>query len=241
MRELLVIFFFVLSGVVFVVLGAKDSISTARDLPSNPFELKGSPYGEVLGMAMQDPVNLVWHGGQRHEDVLSADGGHGGESGFAINMNADGSEVLHVKLKMELGLFDKYTRQRNMPGGRKGAIRAYEKARVKNLLQTAYDFDRTNYGNYNALNFFYVTNAKRRDGLRSIDDAISLGRQTLEACEKYKSVDLQDALTAAVAAENILIWQDSLSRVRGGSLDELSKSHKRLVNGGWIPECLFTS
>ena len=160
---------------------------------------------------------------------MSADGGHGGESGFAINMNADGSEVLHVKLKMELGLFDKYTRQRNMPGGRKGAIRAYEKARVKNLLQTAYDFDRTNYGNYNALNFFYVTNAKRRDGLRSIDDAISLGRQTLEACEKYKSVDLQDALTAAVAAENILIWQDSLSRVRGGSLDELSKSHKRLV------------
>ena len=35
----------------------------------NPASIKGSPYGKVLALAMQGPIDLYWHNGETHESA----------------------------------------------------------------------------------------------------------------------------------------------------------------------------
>ena len=37
----------------------------------NPGSVKGSPYGKVLALAMQGPIDFYWHQGQTHEHVVT--------------------------------------------------------------------------------------------------------------------------------------------------------------------------
>lgn len=215
----------IISGVIMVaglglaLVGGSDAIRMAQSRNLNPLELRGSPFGEVLGMALQDPIHMAWHGGQGHDDVLkpgedaSAPEGevcevcgvvHDDDSGASVGVDLHSRQPMPVFLKGKVELLGKFIRQKNSPVKRGAAVRNYELARTKNLLQTAYDFDPTNYGNYNALNFFYVTNQRR--GKESIGDGLALADDTIEACGKYKYDDPQDALTAASAAENKLVW-----------------------------------
>ena len=44
----------------------------------NPASVKGSPYGKVLALAMQGPIDLYWHYGETHEsaEILNAEHEH---------------------------------------------------------------------------------------------------------------------------------------------------------------------
>ncbi len=44
----------------------------------NPGCIKGSPYGKILALAMQGPIDFYWHGGKTHDDevILGSEHGH---------------------------------------------------------------------------------------------------------------------------------------------------------------------
>jgi len=50
-----------------------DKGSLAYD--SNPASVKGSPYGKVLALAMQGPIDFYWHQGETHShsEILNDD------------------------------------------------------------------------------------------------------------------------------------------------------------------------
>ena len=67
-----------------VHFNAKDKLS----YEPNPGCIKGSPYGKVLALAMQGPIDLYWHSGQTHEsaEILNAEHQH---SDGTVHKHAD--------------------------------------------------------------------------------------------------------------------------------------------------------
>ena len=43
--------------------------------------IKGSPYGKVLALALQGPIDFYWHMGASHEHTAELNGGHGHDHG----------------------------------------------------------------------------------------------------------------------------------------------------------------
>lgn len=190
----------------------------ARSRPLNPLELKESPYGEVIGMALQDPVHLIWHGGRGHEHIDAQNQSKKNEEAEVcevcgvVHDHADEDHVdeaylenrpFWVQWKGKLLLMEKYTRFDHSPVERQGAVKEFERHETERLLKLAYDMDPTNYGNYNAYNYFYMVGKDVEDSRKRISE---LAHKSLAACELGKRVDPMDALTAAAAAEDLMIW-----------------------------------
>lgn len=190
-------------GVAVIVHGKPQVADEIAAHEMNPLELKGSPYGEIIGMALQEPVHLLWHGGKGHEHV-SAEGedcevcGTDHSEDGVSNYLADKSASTRLKLKMlsmENGI-----RQNNNPTGRSADVIAFEHQRAQELIEYAYEMDPTNFGNYNVVSFLYGTS----DSAEKRAKVSELAERTLAACEGRVN-DPSDRLTAASAAHNILI------------------------------------
>ena len=55
--------------------------------------MKGSPYGKVLGLAMQGPIDFYWHKGKTHQDEVllkdsASEQGHGDSCGCPVHAAA---------------------------------------------------------------------------------------------------------------------------------------------------------
>ncbi|PQJ29274.1 hypothetical protein [Rubritalea profundi] len=198
---------FVLSalGVGLVVDGFQRTAEERALRELNPLELKSSPYGEIVGAALQDPVSIIHHGGIGHKHV-----GEGDESETCGVSHGGGSVEGRPKmteLKLNLRRLESGIRQNNLPGNRSAEVLAYEKEKVKELMTLAYEMDPTNQGNYAVYSNF----AAEEGGFEAL---YKVSQNTLKACEGRVS-DPGDALSAAVAAETILVYRDMEMKRRG--------------------------
>lgn len=200
------------AGAAFVWLGAGSLSPQVKSQPYRAFALPGSPYGEVIGLALQDPVHLLWHGGAGHEhvgrkgekcEVCGVD--HSQEEGKAGGRHAELENNPIVRWKLSLLDLAAAVRQKNNPRAHAGAVVDYEQERVRSLVKLAYEMDPTNYGNYNMYVHFMLTHGIS-SGEYTMDDFYRVSEATIAMCTG-RDEDPEDALTAASAAENMLIYK----------------------------------
>ena len=193
--------------------------------------IKGSPYGKVLALAMQGPIDIYWHSGQSHEhaETLNAEhdhphgGGHDhshGDHSHGSHGHEDHAEPVAAQLapekaaksapkktllrwaKDEVRLMAATARRKTDGKPLTPAHRKYLQSVTEDKLRLAYDLDPTNYTNYGNLHLFLMASNL---GKSAADDnkAVQLASQTLQICKK-ESIDPQPWLTAASAAFNIV-------------------------------------
>lgn len=166
----------------------------------NVFELNQSPYGEVLGASLQDPVSTLFHNGQGHDHVhLGEDCPTCSGGGFSEGGNSKLNPIQRVKNSLK---------------GREVAIRVnnlsvrtgnqFGRKQGLDIVKVAYELDPTNYGNYNMMSYFTLTSDL--GGEDRVQAVFDLADRTIEVCERRPS-NIYDAITAAVAEEIVLIYK----------------------------------
>lgn len=228
-----------------------QSLTREPDLriPPNPLGLKRSPYGEVLAMAMQSPINLVWHSGVTgHEHHHHAPGEPCNEEQHEHDHE---ETVAAAPSTGSLGFYQAYLSELNdaaeLRTNHKATTEAHRFAmrrKVEDQLRFAYELDPSHYGNYNAYHFFLTqpTLGTRPELTRQ---AMTLTEDTIEYCLS-RNDDPRPALTAAAAIENelLIFFSDSarypLSEMRRklGLLDTSLARHRELrkqwvQSGNW--------
>lgn len=186
----------------------------------NLLGLKRSPYGEIVGAALQEPVHLLSHGGIGHEHVEKKEkescecggehhAGHGsdGHTHESSTLAYAADKPWLARRKIALARLEGKVRQNNNPLGRKKEARAYEKKRIWDLMNLAYEMDPTNHGNY----MIYVDLESWQGGFSKI---LEISENSL-AATKGRLNDPNDALTAVLAAEMLLIYRDRDAKKRG--------------------------
>jgi hypothetical protein len=223
-------------GVFLISDGSGRAAALMEQRELNPLELKQSPYGEIIGAALQEPVHLLSHGGTGHEHVVEdnhedctgkagcatcdansqesqvplAEGhghGHDHDHEHEILDAHDTSRPWLALHKSKLASLEAKTRQNHNPGRRTADVRAYERKRMQELIELAYGMDPTNYANY----MMYVDFEGRRGGF---DRLFEISDKSLQLTEGRLN-DPNDALTAAAAAEMIMIYREIYATRRG--------------------------
>jgi hypothetical protein len=192
-------------------------------VPLNPMGINGSPYGEVLAMAMQGPIETFFHGAMgtgvhHHKDGESCASCKGTPA-----MDPSAPKIFRTPLPEATATADKTAVKANLPlsqrfekflaslskvetistnpKGTSDAHKRYLRRQTENKLRFAYNLDPSHYGNYNSLNLFLS------EGIGTYPEAknsvATLAEQTINYCLKQKH-DPRPALTAAAAATNIL-------------------------------------
>jgi len=208
-----------------VRFNAEDSLT----YDSNPASVKGSPYGKVLALAMQGPIDFYWHQGETHShsEILNADdhsghshshSGHGHDhSGHHHNhstkpeeaMQEDGvaaeqgteQKTLRELAKKQIRTMGARARRRTNDRPLSLAHVEYLESVTEDKLRLAYELDPTNYTNYGNLHLFLSVNLGKSKS--DFTKAQELALKTLEVCKKDQ-VDPASWVTAASAAYNIL-------------------------------------
>lgn len=163
--------------------------------PLNPLGINGSPYGEVIAMAMQGPIDTHFHG------VMA--GGHAHE-------HADGETCDICKPTTRSGMrfqnllasLEKAVITRTNPKAASAAHKLHLRRKVEDKMRFAYNLDPSHYANYNSLHFF-LTEPQLGTRPQLTSSAAKLAEDTIQYCLKQES-DPRPALTAAAAASNIL-------------------------------------
>ncbi len=202
-----------------IVLGALAMAMAARplarhdalDFPVNPLGIHRSPYGEVLAMAMQEPVDTLWNQGQvarlARQVVDSRNSPE--EHAPAPDPPADaplctptGESPWNQRFRAFLESLDEASTARTNAVPSSPAHDRHIRRQVENKLRFAYRLDPAHYGNYNSYHFFLT---EPQMGTRRIltPAAAELARETIEY-GLAETHDPRPALTAAAAATNIL-------------------------------------
>jgi len=206
-------------GVCFVVDGFSRTAEERGRRELNPLELKASPYGEIVGAALQDPVSIIHHGGIGHQHV--GDGEECETCGVSHGGGGVEGRPKMTELKLSLRRLQSGIRQNNIPGYRSAEVLAYEKEKVKELMTLAYEMDPTNQGNYSVYSGF----SAQKGGFEVL---YSIAQNTLQACAGRVN-DPGDVLTAAVAAESILVYRSIEMKKRGLENVYLESDYQLLV------------
>lgn len=195
--------------------------------------MKGSPYGKILALAMQGPIDFYWHEGSTHEDeaVLKAehkddescaDGcddhtGHdhaqaNSEHGENCGCGAHGEEESILVTRIEQPLHKRAKLQiKKMAASahRRTNGQPISEAHKKYLQGVTEDKLRLAYeldpSNYTNYGNYHLFIATTTFGKEKADDskAVRLARHTLEYCKK-DNVDPASWITAGSAAYNII-------------------------------------
>lgn len=194
--------------------------------------MKGSPYGKVLALAMQGPIDVYFHKGVSHatsealrEDKFSVDEDRGHEGGSVDGReheheHAEGcgcgahdhqdeeveiavsSAPLHQRLKKRLLKMAAYANRNTDGQPMTPAHEHYLKSVNEDKLKLAYELDPSNYTNYGNYHLFLSMNDFGKSQ-RDEEAALSLAYRTLEFC-KRDEVDPATWLTAANAAYSVI-------------------------------------
>ncbi|HSP43092.1 MAG TPA: hypothetical protein VLO11_09490 [Luteolibacter sp.] len=183
--------------------------------PHNPLGINGSPYGEVIAMAMQGPIDtrftigMFGGSGQPHED--------GSSSSFRARETAaaesteevettDGPQThkrsLQARWNSLLGSLAQAAETRTNPKPPSEALKRHLRRDAEDKLRFAYNLDPSHYANYNALHFF-LTEPQVGTRPELTPSAAKLAQDTIDYCLKQQD-DPRPALTAAAACTNIL-------------------------------------
>ena len=177
----------------------------------NPLGIKRSPYGKVLAMAMQGPIDAYWHAATcedpDHCELCKAhnhhhhDGDdHDDHDAPAAGANTPNSPAL--RLQAYLDNLDSISRKRTNPRSPSDAHKFYLRRQIEDKLRFAYELDPSHYGNYNSYHLF-LTEPQLGTRPSLTKEAAHLAEQTVDYC-LHESNDPRPALTAASAASNIL-------------------------------------
>ncbi|WP_018970729.1 hypothetical protein [Rubritalea marina] len=198
---------------VFLIVDGYARLPHKGGQPFNPVELKGSAYGAIIGMALQEPIGVIHHGGQSHDHM--AGGGR-----------MEGKSFL-VRSKIHMLQMENRVRQHNGPyyGGR--AVRDYEDQKVRKITELAYEMDPKNYGNFINLSHFYMTSPMiEGDKAQAVYD---LAERTISECQKFPNLP-EAQLTLAVATELILILRSNgVAHEDYDSLEEYYERYAKAV------------
>ena len=164
------------------------------DAPLNPFGINGSPYGEVIAMAMQGPIDTYFHGAMSGRVV------HPDDHREAVQTKSNSS--LESRFENLLASLDKVSEVRTNPRSSSEAHKRYLRRQVEDQLRFAYQLDPAHYANYNSLHFF-LTEPELGTRPELTPSAAKLAEDTIQYCLKQDN-DPRPALTAAAANCNIL-------------------------------------
>jgi hypothetical protein len=188
------------------------------DTPLNPLGINRSPYGEVIAMAAQGPIDTYFHNGSGHEHDHdhAHDHDHSGQHEHEHeHKSAQASKKSSAALPDQLrGFIDRLaaaSTARNNPRPVTSAHQFYMRRKTEDKLRFAYNLDPAHYGNYNSYHLFLT---ESHFGTRRLltPTAIKLAKETIDYCLAQKD-DPRPALTAAAAASNIL--ELMINNVRG--------------------------
>jgi hypothetical protein len=182
--------------------------------PLNPLGINRSPYGEVIAMAAQGPIDTYFHNGSGHDHAHNHD--HSAEHGFehehkTAQASKKGSAALPDKLRGFIDRLAAASSARNNPRPVTSAHQFYMRRKTEDKLRFAYNLDPAHYGNYNSYHLF-LTESQFGTRRQLTPTAIKLAKETIDYCLAQKD-DPRPALTAAAAASNIL--ELMINNVRG--------------------------
>ena len=194
-----------------IVGGALVWASLARPLtgnpalaaPVNPLGINRSPYGEVIAMAMQGPIDFYFHGGVEASDhECDADCDHDHAPTKAPAPPAAAELPLRARLTQFISGLDKAVTARTNPNPASPALRFYLRRKTEDNLRFAYNLDPAHYGNF-ACYYFFLTQPELGTRPELTPSAVKLAQKTIDYCLQRED-DPRPSLTAAAAAENIL-------------------------------------
>ncbi len=182
--------------------------------------LKGSPYGKVLALALQGPIDFYWHKGTTHEhsallgDDSDHDHGHHHHAGCSVDCDhghdhhhADhslkpttGDEPLHIRSKQKMKELEAAAHRKTDGNSLSPGHEKYLQEATEAKLCLAYELDPANHTNYANYHFFLSMNIGRNEGDQSA--ALDLAQKTLGYC-KEDMFDPASWVTASSAAYNI--------------------------------------
>lgn len=173
------------------------------DVPLNILGFSRSPYGEVVAMAVQGPIDTFFHAAESGSHVC-ADPEH------CNHTHAKSDEILTEKsysgwnerMRMFVESLGDGLQERTNPTAAGEGHKFYLRRQIEDKLRFAYNLDPSHYGNYNTYHFFLTEPAL---GTRPVltPKAAKLAHETIVYCLNQRS-DPRQALTAAAAAGNIL-------------------------------------
>ena len=178
------------------------------DAPLNPLGINRSPYGEVIAMAMQGPIDTYFNEGM-FGGAHPHDHGKDSQTGTSPNTPAEPAAT-HDPSKPSLGTrfesfvssLSKVAETRTNPKPASTALKRHLRRQAEDKLRFAYQLDPASYANYNALHFF-LTEPEVGTHPELTPTAAKLAEDTIQYCLRQDH-DPRPALTAAAAATNIL-------------------------------------
>ena len=176
----------------------------------NPFGIKRSPYGKVIAMAMQGPIDAYWHAStcedpDHCDKCKAAHHHHDGEEHGDHDAPAAVDNALLTpaqRLQAYLDNLDSISRKRTNTRSPSEAHKFYLRRQIEDKLRFAYELDPSHYGNYNSYHLF-LTEPQLGTRPSLTKEAANLAAQTVDYC-LHECSDPRPALTAASAASNIL-------------------------------------
>lgn len=175
-------------------------------VPLNPMGINGSPYGEVLAMAMQGPISTysdVGMHGQPHQHGKGADhSDHSNCGNTCKDAHAKKPDSLRERFEDFITELSETPAIRTNPYAAGDALRFYLRRQAEDKLRFAYQLDPSHYGNYAILHFFLTQpSVGTRPHLTPL--AEKLAQDTIQYCLKQED-DPRPALTAAAAATHLI-------------------------------------
>ncbi|WP_411827105.1 hypothetical protein [Luteolibacter sp. AS25] len=192
------------AGVAGFVVSSKPLLKNADlDAPLNPLGINRSPYGEVIAMAMQGPIDTFFHAveGEGHKCDDPEHCQH-----HQLKKEDDLVIVEHGSWNDRAQFFieslGKGLEERTNPRAATDSHKFYLRRGIEDKLRFAYNLDPGHYGNYNAYHFF-LTEPQLGTRPELTPHAAKLADETIRYCLSQRS-DPRQALTAAAAATNII-------------------------------------
>ena len=245
-----------IGGGMAVLAATSQKLHSNPDMPVNVLGLKQSPYGEVIAMAMQGPIDNYWHevasNRKKHvcNDTETCQHEHG-KSAQPTTSYQGGS--WNHRLRLFLGTLSDGLEERTNAYAASDAHKFYLRRQIEDKLRFAYELDPAHYGNYNAYHFF-LTQPKLGTRQELTPHAAKLATETIQYCLSRR-VDPRESLTAAAAAGNVLelMLNDQMSsehdavkytteQMRGVlSILDQSIAHFRSLSAEWEEQGLWAN
>ena len=183
------------AGVLAWAMAGRPLIANSElDAPLNPLGINRSPYGEVLAMALQGPIDTFFDAGVSSGSAKPVEPPAATPPATPPTLNAR-FETLLISL-------DQASEARTNPKAGSEALKRHLRRQVEDKLRFAYQLDPSHYGNYNSLHFF-LTEPEVGTRPELTGSAANLAEDTIRYCFTQDH-DPRPALTAAAAASNIL-------------------------------------
>lgn len=196
----------------------------------NPLGINCSPYGEVLAMAMQGPIDVYFHEGVEGHD-------HGPDEPCGEDCDHDHAPPQAQtpaaatkplpwfdRLVQFVGGIDRTVNTRTNPKPASAALKFYLRRQTEDKLRFAHNLDPAHYGNF-ASYYFFLTQSSLGTRPELTPSAVKLAQETIDYC-LARDDDPRAALTAAAAAEDILeqLMEDQRSGDHKPTLTELRQT-----------------